>query len=98
MGVFSVEIQKMDESLITGFGETAVVFDGVGDNEITGVFDAPYSDDSDVSTEIPQFLCLDDTVVDIETGDRLEIRDTLYQVHRIVPDGTGLTTLFLRHV
>jgi hypothetical protein len=83
-------------AFFTDFGEAAILQDGT---EITVIFDAAFSMASpmgvDVESSKPMVTAKSEDVESLSHGSTITIRDTLYMIVGIQPDGTGITNLFL---
>lgn len=84
------------DGFFTDFGEPAILKDGT---EITIIFDKEYALSEPMGVGIesshPMVAVKSSDVEETIHGDTLEIREVIYSIIGIHPDGTGITNLIL---
>lgn len=70
----------------------------IGGEQVPVIFDTPYMDafDDQVDAAEPECVGASEALASVVRGDKIAINGLAYRVHRLEPDGTGLTRLLLQ--
>lgn len=96
-------IRDPQHIFLADFGQRVVLHTKSGDREITGIYDAAFFNaelgETELDTTQKRLTCRDQDVRDLKREDTVTFPcgETL-SVVRLMPDGTGMTTVLLSEV
>lgn len=95
-------IHDPKDIFLADFGQTVVLHTQAGDRQITAIYDAAFFDsaigETVLDTTQKRILCKDCDLRDLKREDKVTLGCGMFEVLRLEPDGTGMTTVLLTDV
>lgn len=95
-------IHDPKDIFLADFGQTVVLHTEGGDRQITAIYDAAFFDsaigETVLDTTQKRFVAKDEDLKDLKREDSVTLGCGTFEVLRLEPDGTGMTTVLLTDV